>query len=177
MSGRADFRVIPSIDQLRQRPAANALAREFGDTATTTALRAAAATMRDRIADGVPAPPDTEAASHLIESTAAAQLAAQFRGSLRSAINATGVILHTNLGRAPLARAAVERVSRIAQGYSNLEYDVVAGRRGSRTIHACRPRNRRLGKRRRPDPLAEIFESDVVPLLKAAPGLLTCSNT
>ncbi len=136
MSGAADFRIIPSIDQLRQRPGVSALAREFGDGATTTALREAAAAVRERIAAGQPAPSNSEAAAHLIESTAGSQLTAQFRGSLRAAINATGVIIHTNLGRAPLAAAAVERLSGIARGYSNLEYDVAAGTRGSRTLHA-----------------------------------------
>ena len=51
-------------------------------------------------------------------------------------INATGVVIHTNLGRAPLAEAAIERVSAIARGYSNLEYDLDDGERGSRTVHA-----------------------------------------
>ena len=51
-------------------------------------------------------------------------------------INATGVIIHTNLGRAPLAAAAVERLSQVARGYSNLEYDLGGGTRGSRTVHA-----------------------------------------
>jgi L-seryl-tRNA(Ser) seleniumtransferase len=136
MSGTPDFRVIPSIEQLHQRPGVRALAREFGHTATTMALRDAAAAVRERTARGDPAPADSEAAARLIETMATAQLTAQFRGSLRAAVNATGVIIHTNLGRAPLAAAAVERLARIAHGYSNLEYDIAAGIRGSRTVHA-----------------------------------------
>ena len=54
---------------------------------------------------------------------------------LRRLINGTGVIVHTNLGRAPLAEAALDRVHEIARGYSNLEYDVTAGGRGSRQEH------------------------------------------
>ena len=57
------------------------------------------------------------------------------RPSLRPLLNATGIVLHTNLGRAPLAETAIEAVSAIAGGYSNLEYDLVAGRRGSRYSH------------------------------------------
>src|SRR4029079_15442320 len=55
--------------------------------------------------------------------------------SLRPALNATGVIVHTNLGRAPLAAAAIERATAVAAGYSNLEYDLEAGTRGSRHSH------------------------------------------
>ena len=50
-------------------------------------------------------------------------------------LNATGVIVHTNMGRAPLPRAAIERVARVAEGYSNLELDLETGRRGSRHTH------------------------------------------
>ena len=57
--------------------------------------------------------------------------------SLRRALNATGVIVHTNLGRAPLAEAALERALQVGRGYSNLEYDLVAGRRGSRQDHVA----------------------------------------
>jgi L-seryl-tRNA(Ser) seleniumtransferase len=55
--------------------------------------------------------------------------------SLRRVINATGVVLHTNLGRAPLAPAAVDAIARVAQGFSNLEYDLEKGVRGSRYVH------------------------------------------
>jgi L-seryl-tRNA(Ser) seleniumtransferase len=136
MSGTPEFRVIPSIDQLRQRPGVRRLEREFGDSATIIALREAAAVVRQGIGEGQSGPASSDAAADLIETTASSRLIAQFRGSLQPAINATGVIIHTNLGRAPLAAPAVERLARIAQGYSNLEYDVAAGTRGSRTVHA-----------------------------------------
>ncbi|HEY6825492.1 MAG TPA: L-seryl-tRNA(Sec) selenium transferase [Gemmatimonadaceae bacterium] len=63
--------------------------------------------------------------------------------SLRRVINATGVVLHTNLGRAPLAAAAIDAIVRVAQGFSNLEYDLEAGARGSRYVH-CRELLREL---------------------------------
>jgi L-seryl-tRNA(Ser) seleniumtransferase len=131
-----DYRVIPSIEQLRQRPAVATLERDHGHAATTTALREAAAEIRDRIAKGEAAPGDTEAAACAIEVSASARLASSFRGSLRRVINATGVVIHTNLGRAPLSAAAIARLTTIAQGYSNLEYDVAQGSRGSRSVHA-----------------------------------------
>ena len=65
------------------------------------------------------------------------ELAAARGARLRRAINATGVIVHTNLGRAPLAEAALDRVREIARGYSNLEYDLAAGGRGSRQDHVA----------------------------------------
>ncbi len=96
------------------------------------ALRAGAEHLRVRIAAG-------EAVDHAaesIEAFAAGALTAQARGSLRPVINATGVVIHTNLGRAPLAAAAIARLDAIARGYSNLEYDLDKGERGSRTVHA-----------------------------------------
>src|SRR5581483_762377 len=58
--------------------------------------------------------------------------------SLRPVVNATGVILHTNLGRAPISQSALEHLARTAAGYSNLEYDVAAGQRGKRDVHVER---------------------------------------
>jgi L-seryl-tRNA(Ser) seleniumtransferase len=126
-----DFSVIPSIEQLRQRPAVRALEARFGAEATVGALRAAAAEARRALASGAAAE-----VVRGIEQTAATQLAAAFRPSLAPVINATGVVIHTNLGRAPLAAAAIERVAEVARGYSSLEYDVDRGTRGRRDVHA-----------------------------------------
>ncbi|HEX2393541.1 MAG TPA: L-seryl-tRNA(Sec) selenium transferase [Solirubrobacterales bacterium] len=75
------------------------------------------------------------AGEEVLLAAAAARLDDLRRPSLRRVINATGVVLHTNLGRAPLAPEAVARVAEVATGYSNLEYDLGAGRRGSRGAH------------------------------------------
>jgi L-seryl-tRNA(Ser) seleniumtransferase len=137
MADSTAFRVIPSIEQLRQRPSVSALEQEHGHEATVAALRDASAAVRQTIAGASRhAPRDSDAAAIAIEQRAAVHLKTRFRGSLRPAINATGVIIHTNLGRAPLAPAAVERLTTIAKGYSNLEYNVAQGARGSRTVHA-----------------------------------------
>ena len=109
-------------------------ARHGGD-AVVRALRDGAGVLRAQIGTG-DGPPDGEAAARVIEALAEAALTSNARGSLRPVINATGVVIHTNLGRAPVARAALDRVVEIARGYSNLEYDIAEGTRGSRTVHA-----------------------------------------
>jgi L-seryl-tRNA(Ser) seleniumtransferase len=128
------MRDIPSIEQLRQRPAMRAMEEEFGRAAVVEALRAEADALRRRVAAGHPAPADVAGA---LERDVPLRLAALARPSLRPVINATGVILHTNLGRAPLAPAAIARMAAL-DGYSNLEYDLAAGRRGRRDVHAER---------------------------------------
>ncbi len=131
-----DFRVIPSIDQIRQRDAVQALERRYGHDATVAALREAADGLRTRLTAGAGTSIDAAAAARAIEEDAAARLHQRFQPSLRPVINATGVIIHTNLGRAPLADAAVAQVAAVGRGYANLEYDLAAGRRGSRQQHA-----------------------------------------
>ncbi len=127
-------RSIPSIEQLRQRESMRALEARFGRAALVDALRAEAAAVRAQASAGR-APDDVVAA---IERALPARLAASEAPSLRGVINATGVIVHTNLGRAPLARVATERIASLAAGYTNLEYDLGAGARGRRDVHAER---------------------------------------
>ena len=131
-----DFSVIPSIDALRQRPAVRALEAEFGADATIGALRAAAASVRGAIESGDAAVTTADAATTRIEGDAAAALRDVFRPSLQPVINATGVVIHTNLGRAPLSEAAIDHVAAVARGYSSLEYDLDRGTRGRRDVHA-----------------------------------------
>jgi L-seryl-tRNA(Ser) seleniumtransferase len=128
------LRDIPSIEQLRQRDSMRPLEAAYGRDAVLDALRAEAASMRERIAAGA----EPHDVARAIETAAAARLAFASRRSLRAVINATGVILHTNLGRAPLCAAAVARVGELASSYTNLEYDLVAGARGRRDVHAER---------------------------------------
>jgi L-seryl-tRNA(Ser) seleniumtransferase len=133
--GVPDFRLIPAIETLRQRERVRTLEAAFGAAATTDALRAGAERLRGALASGR-GPSDTESAALEIERAAADVLEVRARGSLRPVINATGVIIHTNLGRAPIAEAALERLAEVAKGYSNLEYDLPEGARGSRSVHA-----------------------------------------
>jgi L-seryl-tRNA(Ser) seleniumtransferase len=129
------MRQIPSIEQLRQRPAVRALEEQYGRAAVVEALRAEADLLRRRFRTGETVAHDI---ADTIERAVPSRLAAASEGSLRRVINATGVIVHTNLGRAPLAEAAVQRVAALAAGYTNLEYDLAEGRRGRRDVHAER---------------------------------------
>src|SRR5262245_10118344 len=106
----------------------------YGRGPLVDALRAEADAIRSRLASGEA----IERADEAIEAGAAARLAAAAAPSLRRVVNATGVVVHTNLGRAPLARAAAERAATLARGYTNLEYDLAAGARGHRHAHAER---------------------------------------
>ena len=140
-------RVIPSIDQLRQHEVVQRLETRYGRDATLAALRRETAVLRERLMsgggnDGPEArpddrPADPEAAAAVILARLEPSLRAAVAPSLRPVINATGVIVHTNLGRAPLAQAALDRIAAVASGYANLEYDLAAGARGSRTVHAA----------------------------------------
>jgi L-seryl-tRNA(Ser) seleniumtransferase len=132
----SEFRLIPSIELLRQRPTVRALEAQFGAEATVDALRSATADARAAIARRDAGFADENAVVVRIESAAGTHLANAFQPSLQAVINATGVILHTNLGRAPLAAAAIDRLVDVAQGYSSLEYDLARGARGRRDTHA-----------------------------------------
>ncbi len=107
-----------------------ALDGRFGRAALLRALQDVLAEARGQIAAGLlAAAPEAET----LVLRAGELLAARSRRHLRRTINATGIILHTNLGRAPMAREAVEAVAEVSAGYCNLEFDLETGRRGSRT--------------------------------------------
>lgn len=134
----ADFRVIPSIERLRQRVAVRALEAQYGHAALVDALRAEAEALRERLVESEITVSTSDDAAGEIERRVRGRLAQSMTPSLVTVINATGVILHTNLGRAPLSREAAARVAEVAAGYTNLEYDLEAGERGTRDSHAER---------------------------------------
>src|SRR5437763_4976255 len=115
--------------ELRDLPSVDELAREAGDPLAVDAARAVIDRAREEIRTGAD-PGDL--AARLREELADAR-----RPRLRRVLNATGVVVHTNLGRAPLAEEAVERVAEAARGYSNLEYDRGDGASGSRQDHVA----------------------------------------
>ena len=125
-------RAIPSVDRLLASAAFIDLLRELPRELVVAAVQRELDQERARLANGAGAPLD---AGELAQRVTSAVRALQ-AGSLVPVVNATGVILHTNLGRAPLATVALEAVQRIAVGYSNLEYDLESGARGSRYMHA-----------------------------------------
>jgi L-seryl-tRNA(Ser) seleniumtransferase len=121
-------RALPSVDRLLRDPAVTALLEHAPRGAVLAAVREALESARSRRAG----PPDdwgVEVRERLLARTAR---------SLRPVLNATGVVLHTNLGRAPLAPAAAEAVARLSTGYSSLEIDLHTGTRGSRSDHGRR---------------------------------------
>jgi L-seryl-tRNA(Ser) seleniumtransferase len=132
----SDLRVIPSIEQLRQRERMQALEARYGRAAVVDALRAETSTLRDQLATGAIAAVLVDEAVERIETGAAARLRASMRPSLVRVINATGVIVHTNLGRSPLSEAALARIAEVGGSYTNLEYDLDRGARGRRDAHA-----------------------------------------
>jgi L-seryl-tRNA(Ser) seleniumtransferase len=125
------LRILPSVDQLLQTPLAVEWKNQYGYPLTLQAIRAVLEKIRQdyRVTDSIP---DREEifrrGQDLLDQWTAP--------SLYPVINAAGVILHTNLGRAPLSRAAIQAIQEVAAGYSNLEYDLVKGQRGSRLVHA-----------------------------------------
>ncbi|HWP44971.1 MAG TPA: L-seryl-tRNA(Sec) selenium transferase [Blastocatellia bacterium] len=132
------FRSLPSIERLLATGAAERAAAALGRERTRDLLREITEGLRREIASGEW--PDGRSSSEVadeIERRLEAETARLAAPSLRRVVNATGVIIHTNLGRAPLARAAIERIEEIASNYSNLEYDLDRGERGHRESH-CR---------------------------------------
>jgi len=125
------LRNLPSVEQLLQ--SADYLIDEYGRPLTLDALRLTLDEIRARFKqDPESALPSTD----LILSQAESHLSSWTASTLHPVINATGVILHTNLGRAPFSSATIKAMNEVASSYSNLEYDLSKGKRGSRLIHA-----------------------------------------
>jgi L-seryl-tRNA(Ser) seleniumtransferase len=120
-------RQLPSVDRLLHEPEIQALLAIAPRAAVVAAIRESLEAARTRRA-GAPDRWEAEVRDRLMQ---------RARSSLQPVLNATGVVLHTNLGRAPLAEAAMRAVQEVAGGYSNLEFDLPSGSRGSRSDH-CR---------------------------------------
>lgn len=122
-------RALPSVSGILERPAIKGLTRHLPGILVTEAVRTIIAAART----GAALPHGDDA----WEKAVRAHVATRTRPSLRAAINATGVVLHTNLGRAPLASVALEAMVDVARGGSTLEYDLAKGARGSRHLHCA----------------------------------------
>ena len=123
--------------ELRDLPSVDELAREAGGPLAVDAARTVIDRAREQIQAGVD-PGDLTARVR-------AELAETRQPRLRGVLNATGIVVHTNLGRAPLAEEAVQRLAEVARGYSNLEYDLAEGARGSRQDHVAAALRRLTG--------------------------------
>jgi L-seryl-tRNA(Ser) seleniumtransferase len=132
------FRLLPSVDEALRRPALQALIESYGHAAVADSTRSVLEQVRQAISTDRVDERGTAAAIDALASLVENHLSESLGYSLRPVINATGVILHTNLGRAPLSQEALRHVAEIAQGYSNLEFDLATGERGKRDSHIDR---------------------------------------
>ncbi|HEC61294.1 MAG TPA: L-seryl-tRNA(Sec) selenium transferase, partial [bacterium] len=131
MTGLRSLRSLPSVDQLLQTPVAREWIAAFGRPLTLDAIRNILNEVRMQFPEGRSIPNQDQ-----LLAGAQALLETWTAPTLLPVINASGVILHTNLGRAPLSLAAVKAARAVALGYSTLEYDIRKGKRGSRSVHA-----------------------------------------
>src|SRR2546422_8754555 len=139
------LRQIPSVDELLLQPRLAALSKRVERSLVVEVARAVLADLRGRIAGELAASVVAALSVGDIEGTIAEWVERILAHSLQPVINATGVILHTNLGRAPLPESVVEEFRRTATQYSNLEYDLEAGARGKRDVHTAELLNRLTG--------------------------------
>jgi len=130
------YRLLPSVNDLLLMPGFTALLQLHSYRTTTGTLRAVLLRLRKEIAEGQHTHASLVDRVNSLELAVAEELKSNRRFSLRRVINATGVILHTNLGRAPLSASALEHIVETAKGYCNLEFDLESGERSRRDIHA-----------------------------------------
>jgi L-seryl-tRNA(Ser) seleniumtransferase len=126
------LRLLPAVDELLQSDEGQRLIGQFSRPMALHAVRASIAQARADIRNGAVCPPP-----EALLATVKQLLELEQQPHLRPVINATGVIINTNLGRAPLSAEALQAMRQVASGYSNLEYDLETGDRGSRHIHVA----------------------------------------
>src|SRR6202040_637905 len=124
------LRLLPSVEALLQSSIGQRLIELYSRPVALQSIRASIAQARGSILKGASCPSPEE-----LLAAAEQFLQREQQPHLRPVINATGVIINTNLGRAPLSQEAVQAVQHVAGGYSNLEYELEAGERGSRHTH------------------------------------------
>ncbi|HEY4053663.1 MAG TPA: L-seryl-tRNA(Sec) selenium transferase, partial [Terriglobales bacterium] len=132
------YRELPSVDELLRGPGISDLVAHEGQAAVTDACRVVLGNIRAEIAAGHLDADKLALAFSSIEAAIQNELTRALGSSLRPVINATGVILHTNLGRAPITQSAFEHIRQTAGTYSNLEFDLDSGVRGKRDVHVDR---------------------------------------
>jgi len=138
-TSKADlYRKLPSVDELLHHADLATIVSSEGQASVTDAARAVLTRLRAEIAAARLDAAAVDLALSGISGAIERQVRRSLAYSLRPVINATGVILHTNLGRAPLGAFALEHIRHAASGYSNLEFDVETGGRGNRDVHVDR---------------------------------------
>jgi L-seryl-tRNA(Ser) seleniumtransferase len=137
-SKSVQFQKLPSTDEVLRQPEMQLLIEREGHTAVSESIRAVLARLRQEINAGQLEDKSLDLAIGGLSAAIEHQLRQSLSYSLLPLINATGVILHTNLGRAPLAEVALDRIRDTAGAYSNLEFDMETGGRGKRDVHVDR---------------------------------------
>jgi L-seryl-tRNA(Ser) seleniumtransferase len=132
------FQKLPSTDELLRPPEMQTLVERDGHAAVAESIRVVLARLRQEIGNGQLNEHSLDRALTGLSAAVERQLRYALSFSLTPLINATGVILHTNLGRAPLAAAALDHAKNVAATYSNLEFDLATGERGKRDVHVDR---------------------------------------
>jgi L-seryl-tRNA(Ser) seleniumtransferase len=126
-------RQLPAVDQWLASAAGSALVAEYSHAEVVSVMRDHLARRRVALEHVAPDLPELMSAAYAMRLRA--DLLDRRRLGLKRVINATGIVVHTNLGRAPLAREAREAIDAVAHGYSNLEFDLATGERGARYVH------------------------------------------
>jgi L-seryl-tRNA(Ser) seleniumtransferase len=132
------FRKLPSVDEAIGAAGLRPLAETYGHDSVADAARNVLARLRQEIVSGLLDESALQLALSGLTAAIGAQLRESFKYSLRPVINASGVVLHTNLGRAPLSNSAIDHIRDTATAYSNLEFDLAVGVRGKRDVHIDR---------------------------------------
>jgi L-seryl-tRNA(Ser) seleniumtransferase len=130
------YRLLPSLNGLLLSPGFAPILQTESRRTVVRATRAVLDRIRQQIADGEETKASLDSRVIGLPAEVVNEIARKPRYSLQPAINATGVILHTNLGRAPLSMAALEHIAAISTGYCNLEFDLETGERSRRDVHA-----------------------------------------
>ncbi|RPJ44410.1 MAG: L-seryl-tRNA(Sec) selenium transferase [Candidatus Latescibacterota bacterium] len=139
------YRMLPSVEKILSDPEVEGAVRSFPRPVATEAVRTVLDEVREEMRSGA-GPAESDLSSPVVyRDRIVLKLRELLRPSLRPVVNATGVVIHTNLGRAPLSEDAFDRARPIATRYSNLEFDLEAGARGSRYAHAERLLRRLTG--------------------------------
>ena len=161
MKARAElYREMPSVDELLRSADVAELAEREGQAAVANACRAVLARLRTKITAGYLDGEKLRVELSNLRDAVQEELGRALSYSLRAVINATGVILHTNLGRAPIGAAALQHISETAGTYSNIEFDLDSGERGKRDVHVDRLFRKLLSLSTGEDARASMLQTD-----------------
>ncbi|MFC5861407.1 L-seryl-tRNA(Sec) selenium transferase [Acidicapsa dinghuensis] len=162
------YRELPSVSDVLLDPRVQRLKQTYSHGAVVNAVRAAIEEIRCEITRIEHSQSTLISRIAQLPETIESQLLSAPRYSLRRVVNATGVVLHTNLGRSPLSRAALDHIAEIAGGYSNLEFDLERGERGKRDQHIESLLLTLLSDREERETLAETYGATIVNNCAAA---------